>query len=95
MRNVGRAAHGVHYDLGAGCRTYRRCYVVFAGDRFVAGAGGNVEFEAVAAVQVAWPDQDPVFSQLEGTAAPAVIKLISGRHSTSININYEGRIDAR
>jgi hypothetical protein len=85
----------VHYDPGAGCRTYRRCYVVFKGDRFEPGASGNVEFESNATVQVAWPDRDPIFNELDGTAEPAVIGLAQGRRSNSIAINYEGQIDAR
>jgi type II secretory pathway pseudopilin PulG len=95
LRNIGRDEHGVHYDRGAGCRLYRRCYVVFTGTEFEPGALGNVEFEAGLATQVAWPDHDPVFSQLDGTTEPTTVNLAQGRHSASININYEGRIDAR
>lgn len=94
MRNVGRTAHGVHYDADQSCRAYARCFIVFNGDRFDPVAGG-VEFESNGAVRISWPEHDPVFRNLDGAAERTSITLERGGRVTHIDIGYEGRIDAR
>lgn len=92
LANINQTKHGAHYDSGSNCILYSKCYVIFEGSSFVAGAASNIEIQASSAVAVTWSN-DIVFNQLDGASNAVTITLTQDANSATISTNNAGRIE--